>query len=698
MDPVSRRVPFDKRKRTETSCDKCKSRKQKCDRLLNHEKCRFCELHKIECTITAPRKKRVYGVENIGNRVRLLESLVQGLLPEADVSSIDDMQQIGRSLGIQLPTVQENPTEAEQAAAATLHHDEEGTVEAIPDQQDQTQYVGPSSSFLYHLKSRKIIGNSSVAKFLMFGSNAADEVVPPGPECIDTRRFSVASQGRSGSYGPFLDCESPSDAIREIDDTIIETLMDSYFDIIHPDFPVLHEHTFRTQYESWSTSKPTADPVWLCGALCMLILARRVAPKEIPIEAEKKWWRRVQTLLPTVLFSSNIATVQALLLAALHLHNTNHRDACWNLTGAAVRVGHAIGLHRDDLRNKQTRLNREIRKQLWWTLFAFEKMQVSSYDRPSAITHVNSTVESPNERILGSANGIPPEYGRWTCKLLVILGQACKTFDSAGTGRVPPPDDAHSRPLSPTANILRDLGRWEKGLPQHLRQEVLDSLAPSSQRPVILFYAQYYYTLILVTRSALLRRAHLGIENSPTQLISAALITVAETAVDAGRSLAKVLLRLNKIDRFNAVTWFDCFFLVQAALILVLDLSIKRGKPNSCLESRTLLQSLSVLAAKQLRNPRIPGTMQALAQIVVDVNTTADQFLANASPSLQSPLSARHTESSVPVHSAGIELIDGYANDSEFWTQLSFMDQPGDMMEDFAWDDINPMLVSGTTR
>lgn len=34
----SRRVPPEKRKRTETSCDKCKSRKQKCDRAFGQER------------------------------------------------------------------------------------------------------------------------------------------------------------------------------------------------------------------------------------------------------------------------------------------------------------------------------------------------------------------------------------------------------------------------------------------------------------------------------------------------------------------------------------------------------------------------------------------------------------------------------------------------------------------------------------
>ena len=99
----SRRVPLDKRKRTETSCDKCKSRKQKCRKEPGQEACRYCIVHNIECLTTQPRKKRLYGsVEGLGTRLALLEALVKGLLPEADVSSTEALRQLATSHGILL--------------------------------------------------------------------------------------------------------------------------------------------------------------------------------------------------------------------------------------------------------------------------------------------------------------------------------------------------------------------------------------------------------------------------------------------------------------------------------------------------------------------------------------------------------------------------------------------------------------------
>jgi hypothetical protein len=192
-------------------------------------------------------------------------------------------------------------------------------------------------------------------------------------------------------------------------------------------------------------------------------------------------------------------------------------------------------------------------------------MQVSSYDRPSAIAHIASNVGCPNERILGTAGYFPPDYNKWYQKLQIILGSACKALNPGGSGGTVQPEDAYNRPLSPTAAVLRELDRWKDGLPPHLRVEALSSLAPTVQRPLLLLHIEYNYILVLITRSALLRRAMIITEDPPEQNVHQALITVSETCVDAGKSLGQLLRKMDSIHRFNAVTWFDIFYTVSAS-------------------------------------------------------------------------------------------------------------------------------------
>jgi hypothetical protein len=732
MDPATRRVPPDKRKRTEASCDKCKSRKQKCDKKPGQEQCRYCELRGIECSITQPRKKRVYAtVEGDGNRLALLESLVKGLLPEADLSSNEEMLQLGKSLGIPLPNMESAYGDSEEAQSQE-NVEQETLLPLLPDQQGQVQYIGPASSFSFHLKLRRLMGDYSGFEFAMFGRNAADveedrntmATVLPAAHSPGGRRLSIITN----------DCNSPSDTVREIEGPVLDALIDAYFDVVHSDFPVLHEASFRESYEIWclSDANSAANPVWLCSLLCVLMLARRVVSMVIPEEAEHKWWRYVQKLLPTVFFASNVNAVQTLMLAALRLHNTSHRDACWNLTGTAVRIAFAIGLHRDDVKHTQSPLGRELRKQLWWTLYAFEQMQVSSYDRPSAIWDTPSLVGCPNERIVGAGH-CPQDYMKWSRSLVVLLGMACRALNQRIQGATVT-DEAYTRPLSPAAIVFRDLTKWKDELPSHLRLQSIDSTAPSTQRHLLLLHAQYHYTIVLTSRSSLLQRATL-LTNNKDGTLSRGMLTFSETCIESGRALGRLLRKLDTIDKFNAFTWWDIFYTVASSLILTLDISCsaKQQRISSSTESQNILGDLARIMTKQLLHTRLPASMKKWATIVLDVSSMAEQIVLKSrsqdgeftvstqviDSSLEAlsfsfmPKAPQQNSFAVPsttrdrppastqnshTESAFSSNQFPYMHNSahHFWSGLG-MDDPNSEKNDWNWDDIDFMLRGGVS-
>ncbi|KAL4881658.1 fungal-specific transcription factor domain-containing protein [Aspergillus karnatakaensis] len=612
MEHNSRRVPPDKRKRTEISCDKCKSRKQKCDRLLDRSQCRYCELNGIVCSTTQPRKQHGYvHDEDLRSRLDLLESLVKGLIPEADLSSNDELQHLGKSLGIPLPGVSQRGVSGKTKDNGAVAKDQELAASLLPDQQGHVQYIGPSSSFVFHNKLRLLMGSYTSREFATFGQNAAD---------VTAFRPQTQSSGLPGSQiasSTLADYRSVLSTLGDQGGTLLNSLVDTYFDIIHPDFPVLHEATFRESYENWSSSVPSRNPVWLCSLFCVFILSQHVTPISIPENMEREWWAQVQALIPTVLFTTNIQTVQALLLAALHLHNNNHRDACWNLTGAALHVAIAMGLHRDDIKHAQTPFQREFRKQLWWTLYAFEKMQVSSYDRPSGISDTLTSAGYPNERIVGCAGHYPQGYLKHWQQLIVLLGSACKAVSTAKVA-----EDSYTRPLSPVSAIIRDLTRWKESLPAHLRLEATDSLPPSSRRPVLLLHAQCSYIVLLVSKSALLYRAT-SLCSPNEEDIPAPLRTVSETCIKAGQTLGDIMQRLGSIGMFNPFTWWDTFYTMNAALVLSLDIYCRTRSTvlEASNESQDLLDKLQELVAKHLRSASVPGSMRAWGAIVVDLAT-----------------------------------------------------------------------------
>ncbi|KAF2732243.1 hypothetical protein EJ04DRAFT_340753 [Polyplosphaeria fusca] len=725
--PNSRRVPLDKRKRTETSCDKCKSRKQKCRKETDQDACKYCQMHNIECLTTQPRKKRLYGsVEGLGNRLALLESLVKGLLPEADVSNMDEMRSLGRSLGIPLPDNIAAVAEAnggDNRNSSGTEGDE--ALSLLPDQQGQVQYIGPSSSFSFHLKLRSLVGSGPVREFVLFGRNAAEDNEPvdgdSDPRSLSTPTASATSN--MDSIDP-IDHNSPASHRASASDTTpsLETLLGAYFDYINPDFPVLHEASFREAYEEWIEKPAKADAAWLCSFLCVLLLARRVARITFPEDQERLWWRRVQTLLPVVIFTSSVMAVQALMLAAIHLHNTNHRDACWNLTGTAIRIAFAIGLHQDKVNTMQTPLARELRKRLWWTLYAFEQMQVSSYDRPSAIEHPGARVSIPNERIIGMAGYTPPDYTKWFNRLIVHLGSACRAPKNTKTSAS---EESYVGPLSPAAAVLRDLHRWNHGLPTHLRMETADTSPPTFQRPLLLLHAKYHYTIVVLCRAALLARAT-TLSKEGRDSTNTALTSMADAGAESGRNLARILLKLEAMHKLDAIFWWDIWYALCSASVLVLDLVCHQKKGGAePSESRILLSQLADLAQRHRRNPHLPGTIEKFASIVPELHSMADSRNTTLTKERAEPSRTENVDAGRQLPAIGSDVPTQYPfqsntnsgaymfadntpryglADQEFGhafpssarfdhrTQMSFMDFTINNIQDWNWADLGSLL------
>ncbi|KAK6824529.1 hypothetical protein PG987_012023 [Apiospora arundinis] len=634
----SRRVPPERRKRTEISCDKCKSRKQKCHRLLSELQdgydsrapCRYCQTHGFECVTTQTRKKRVFATveESLESRVKLLESLVKGLVPDADTSSVDGLRALGESLGIPVPEPQQlqfnsrssdtpagieassssDHAETEKTSGSEVviagqetgahqqqdeaHRKAEEQLPVLRDQQGRMQYIGPASSYIFQIRMRAILAGrnshyQSQGQFFLFGSKPTDKawvgkVADFGRGLGAAGRTSPHQAGKSpasddgkmddnNSYDADDDAEDDEDPPQSEDNSMLygpvpDRLVDAFFERIHPDFPVLSEDCFRQEYARFrqqhpsqlasnnSSSNPEFDASWVCSLLCVLMLARRTVPLDdniLPMaqgqEAEDRWWRKVQALLPSVVFTSCMQAVQALLLAALHLNNTNNKDSCWTLTGAAVRISIAIGLHRDTkyhhfsqkyLRSKNNQtagssspsssssvlISQDavllLRKRIWWTLYQFELMQAAALDRPSAIDDAACNTSAVHQPLSTPGAAATTEY---STRLLRMLSQACRVVramnHSSASGEAT--EDAYNGPLSPAASLIRDMRRWKDSLPRELSQNAIvvmhsssnshgpegshDDLASKrARRALLLLHVQYHHILCVITRNPML--------------------------------------------------------------------------------------------------------------------------------------------------------------------------------------------------
>lgn len=163
----------------------------------------------------------------------------------------------------------------------------------------------------------------------------------------------------------------------------VDFLASSFFEIVHPVFPVLDEHAFRASYEGRSV-----EPV-LFATVCVvsgswLSTTHRI-PKGVNLSnTETLLWE----LLKASLDRPNIATLQAALLL-LQCPNSTSQQLSSQLTSLAFD----LGLHRDCSDWKLDAHEISSRRRLAWALYAQDKWTALLHGRPPQINASNWTVE-----------------------------------------------------------------------------------------------------------------------------------------------------------------------------------------------------------------------------------------------------------------------------------------------------------------
>ncbi|EXJ89086.1 hypothetical protein A1O3_02150 [Capronia epimyces CBS 606.96] len=187
-----------------------------------------------------------------------------------------------------------------------------------------------------------------------------------------------------------------------------DDLVDSFFEKIHPGFPIVDEYEFRSAYRDPLNPPPLLllQSVLLAGAHVSQhpnIVSSRALVKMV-------LFRRAKALFDLRYENNRMHMIQAALLFTWHLDGAD--DVCSNAyswAGIACRTAFGLGMHRD-LSAKSNSLmpidDRRIFRRIWWTLFQVEVLASLHHGRPSMIDLDELDQPPMNEDDLIEQNGI----------------------------------------------------------------------------------------------------------------------------------------------------------------------------------------------------------------------------------------------------------------------------------------------------
>ena len=196
----------------------------------------------------------------------------------------------------------------------------------------------------------------------------------PG-EFVEVLGFSPPSEARNPSVSARL-LES-----LQLED--VESLIQSFFDIVHPIFPILDQAVFCTSYE-----RRTVDPP-LLAAVCVVSGAWLSTTRRISTE---RYLSNTEAILHEHLGECidrpSITTLQAgLLLTQCPNHTSRH------LSAQLLSFAFDLGLHQDCSDWNIDSQEKSSRRRLAWALYAQDKWSALLHGRPAQLTEANWMVQ-----------------------------------------------------------------------------------------------------------------------------------------------------------------------------------------------------------------------------------------------------------------------------------------------------------------
>lgn len=289
----------------------------------------------------------------------------------------------------------------------------------------QKTWYGSSSIFCF-------IGRINAFLTLAFQqTHSAQGMLPNAASKLLNAPTSVPGEGYSQvSRLVAIPVDDPINAGDYLTPTQEEYFLGLFWQTYNTSCPILDELEFKEHYQSlWAAPDGERKPSALVDivlAVCIQYgMAQLPGAGRGPVGAASRaklsssdatiagrWhYRRSQVLLSSELESPTLSTLRCHILSCIYLCNGSFQNMADNTSSLAVRTAYMLGLH---LESPQTtpRRERELRKRLWWTVFAIETKMSMKLGRPFLIHASSATCSLPADdreiAVLSGSNYAPP--------------------------------------------------------------------------------------------------------------------------------------------------------------------------------------------------------------------------------------------------------------------------------------------------
>ncbi|KAI6760340.1 hypothetical protein HG530_009200 [Fusarium avenaceum] len=263
-----------------------------------------------------------------------------------------------------------------------------------------------------------------------------------------------------------------------------QSFSETYFEYCYPWCPVLDRQTLESELER--------SPM-LANALALA--ASHIQPPLIPHEGPASYYKKARMMFyedeePDILTA--LKAISLFYWWAPRSPATAHRHASWWWTSVIIRHAQQMNIHREPQGDStvSSELHLSLRRRLWWTVFARERLTSLCQSKPCIICPEDMTIKEvqPADFPSDLASQKKGRIFKYWVRLSGIMGKVSKALSKSV--------DSTSAPF-PT-ELRQELVEWVQSLPPDLQLPIGSSRTESFDRDVHQLHLPYLTTIIVM--------------------------------------------------------------------------------------------------------------------------------------------------------------------------------------------------------
>ncbi|KAL4880317.1 fungal-specific transcription factor domain-containing protein [Aspergillus karnatakaensis] len=497
-----RTVAPDQRKRVKLACDECRRCRAKCN---GQTPCERCSATQRSCKyMETPSERQHDSRIDREERLSLLEEMFAALYPDTAL----DLESL-RALRDRIITSRQN----EEGTNLVLSDVPPPTASVTVVNQGQTHFDGRSSYWSFFSSVRQAVTDNLVGvddndeadcdgsihqpSSISFGTDWKTAVLaalpPKGVVDFLAATFFRFAQGSRCYIHPEIFSRKLAAFYNgshefEMRDPLSSRRSAEFISVLFMVFAI------GSQFAEVGSSDATAqDQPETFTDPSMLDFSRITVPKP----SQNPGWRFYEVsrkLLPDIICSSSMTSIQVCILQGIFLPSTKSRDAGYNMLGLALRMAINMGMHRSFSATSLHPHVRELRNRLWWSVYVAERLFSIEMGRPLSIS--DSEIDAP----------FPVFVPEWSSSAkpmnvdgLIAMTKLCQLMGKIVEAVYCKPADGKGLIIQPKVyqQLKRELEQYKRELPEEMK------FGDCPSRSVAHLALTYEQATMLLTRSCL---------------------------------------------------------------------------------------------------------------------------------------------------------------------------------------------------